>query len=66
MTAGLAFPWNCANLFIRPSILNHARRHAGGLGLMIVKRILQLHDSDITLVDQQHAGACFRFSLSVR
>ncbi|ATM74613.1 HAMP domain-containing sensor histidine kinase [Serratia fonticola] len=53
------------DLFIRPSILNHARRNAGGLGLMIVKRILQLHDSDITLVDQQHAGACFRFSVSV-
>ncbi|KFK95625.1 MULTISPECIES: HAMP domain-containing sensor histidine kinase [unclassified Serratia (in: enterobacteria)] len=54
-----------ANLFIRPSILNHARRHAGGLGLMIVKRILQLHDSDITLVEQPQAGACFRFSVPV-
>lgn len=52
-----------SDLFIRPSILNHARRHASGLGLMIVKRILQLHDSDITLVDQQHSGACFRFSV---
>ncbi|MGL5388854.1 MAG: ATP-binding protein [Serratia sp. (in: enterobacteria)] len=54
-----------ADLFIRPSILNHARRHASGLGLMIVKRILQLHDSDITLVEQQHSGACFRFSVPV-
>ncbi|MHA7847675.1 HAMP domain-containing sensor histidine kinase [Serratia sp. D1N4] len=54
-----------ADLFIRPSILNNARRHAGGLGLMIVKRILQLHDSDITLVEQAHAGACFRFSVPV-
>ncbi|MFC0229354.1 sensor histidine kinase [Serratia aquatilis] len=52
-------------LFIRPSILSNARRHAGGLGLMIVKRILQLHDSDITLVDQPQTGACFRFSVPV-
>lgn len=54
-----------SDLFIRPSIVNHARRHASGLGLMIVKRILQLHDSDITLVEQQHSGACFRFSVPV-
>ncbi|WP_337263898.1 MULTISPECIES: HAMP domain-containing sensor histidine kinase [unclassified Serratia (in: enterobacteria)] len=53
------------DLFGRPSILNNARRHAGGLGLMIVKRILQLHDSDITLVEQTHLGACFRFSVPV-
>ncbi|HGM5488525.1 TPA: ATP-binding protein [Serratia fonticola] len=54
-----------SDLFIRPSIVNHARRHASGLGLMIVKRILQLHDSDITLVEQQHSGACFLFSVPV-
>lgn len=54
-----------SDLFIRPSIVSHARRHASGLGLMIVKRILQLHDSDITLVEQQNSGACFRFSVPV-
>ncbi|TQI79736.1 HAMP domain-containing protein [Serratia fonticola] len=53
-----------SDLFIRPSILSNARRHAGGLGLMIVKRILQLHGSDIQLVEQP-SGACFRFSVPV-
>ncbi|KEY57870.1 HAMP domain-containing sensor histidine kinase [Serratia sp. DD3] len=52
------------DLFIRPSILSNARRHVGGLGLMIVKRILQLHGSDIILVEQQ-TGACFRFPIPV-
>ncbi|PVZ87105.1 two-component sensor histidine kinase [Serratia sp. S1B] len=51
-----------SELFIRPSIINNARRHVGGLGLMIVKRILQLHGSDIILVEQQ-TGACFRFPI---
>lgn len=36
---------------------------AGGLGLLIVRRILQLHDSDISLDGQPGAGAVFRFSL---
>lgn len=54
------------DLFIRPSILNNARRHAGGLGLMIVKRILQLHGSDIQLVDQPQSGACFRFAVPMQ
>jgi signal transduction histidine kinase len=53
-----------ADLFERPSVLYSARRHAGGLGLMIVKRILQLHDSNIVLLDVPHGGASFRFSLS--
>ncbi|MEA9392752.1 HAMP domain-containing sensor histidine kinase [Acerihabitans sp. TG2] len=50
------------NLFERPSILANAQRHVGGLGLMIVRRILQLHDSDITLLDSAK-GACFRFAI---
>jgi signal transduction histidine kinase len=36
---------------------------SGGLGLVIVKRILQLHGSDIRLVQQADMGAVFRFQL---
>lgn len=36
---------------------------AGGLGLLIVRRILQLHDSDIRLDEQPGSGAAFRFLL---
>ncbi|MGC6387974.1 ATP-binding protein [Ewingella sp. S1.OA.A_B6] len=54
-----------ANLFERPSILSNSRHRAGGLGLMIVRRILQLHGSDIHLVEQPHQGACFQFSVPV-
>ncbi|MDW5500948.1 HAMP domain-containing sensor histidine kinase [Pseudomonas lundensis] len=54
------------DLFVRPSILSSARRHASGLGLMIVRRILLLHDSDIQLVERPQTGACFRFSIPLR
>jgi signal transduction histidine kinase len=37
---------------------------SGGLGLVIVQRILQLHGSDIRLVQQPDKGAVFRFQLS--
>lgn len=50
-------------LFIRPSILNVSRRSEGGLGLMIVRQMLQLHGSEIQLVDIPGRGACFRFGL---
>lgn len=49
-------------LFEQPSIAGNTRRHAGGLGLMIVRRILQLHDSDIALLDSEK-GACFLFAI---
>jgi signal transduction histidine kinase len=53
-----------ATLFERPSALTHAstRKNSGGLGLMVVRRILQLHERDIRL-DEQASGACFRFSV---
>lgn len=54
-----------ANLFVRPSILSTNTHRAGGLGLMIVRRILQLHGSDIRLVEQARQGACFQFSVPV-
>lgn len=52
-------------LFVRPSIAHQSRLRIGGLGLMIVRQMLQLHGSDIALVDQPKCGACFRFGLPV-
>lgn len=52
-------------LFVRPSIASQSRLRAGGLGLMIVRQMLQLHGSDITLVEKPDSGACFRFALPV-
>jgi signal transduction histidine kinase len=45
-------------LFERPRL---ASRRGGGLGLLIVRRILQLHGSDIRLVEQAGLGAVFEF-----
>ncbi|WP_435927767.1 ATP-binding protein [Dryocola sp. BD613] len=52
-------------LFVRPSIASQSRLRVGGLGLMIVRQMLQLHGSDITLVEKPDNGACFRFALPV-
>jgi signal transduction histidine kinase len=51
-----------ADLFRKPVSIGGARR-GGGLGLRIVARILQLHDSRIELVDVPGRGAAFRFFL---
>lgn len=55
-----------AQLFVRPSVLSNEnlRQERGGLGLMIVHRMLQLHRCDIRLIKNDH-GACFQFSLPV-
>ncbi|MDF7662191.1 ATP-binding protein [Erwiniaceae bacterium L1_54_6] len=45
-------------LFERPSITDPNRRDNGGLGLVIVRRMLQLHQGDILLIEAP--GACFR------
>lgn len=49
-------------LFQRPSALNarRAREDRGGLGLLIVRRMLELHGGGIRLMDAT-PGACFRF-----
>lgn len=49
-------------LFLRPSALNpqSARENRGGLGLLIVRRMLELHGGGIRLMDAT-TGACFRF-----
>lgn len=49
-------------LFTRPAFASASRRN-GGLGLMIVRRILELHGSDIRLVSQAGKGAVFSFQL---
>jgi signal transduction histidine kinase len=49
-------------IFTRPAFATGAER-GGGLGLMIVRRILQLHGSDIRLVRQPGRGAVFAFGL---
>jgi signal transduction histidine kinase len=52
------------SLFKRSSPLHRADQNRGGLGLLIVHRILQLHHSNIRLIDQAGAGTVFRFELS--
>ncbi|MCD0502667.1 sensor histidine kinase [Bordetella petrii] len=50
-------------LFTRASVLTQNRRDGGGLGLVIVQRILQLHRSEIRLLEEPGQGAVFRFLL---
>jgi len=53
-----------ALLFERPSPMGEGRgRTAGGLGLLIVKRILNLHGSSIRLEETGEPGAAFSFAL---
>ncbi len=49
-------------LFQRPSALNpkSVRENRGGLGLLIVRRMLELHGGGIRLMEAS-TGACFRF-----
>jgi len=55
------------DLFTRPSVMARAQRESGGgLGLVIVQRILSLHGSDIRLLDRPGRGAVFSFGLQVR
>lgn len=49
-------------IFRRPAFASGGER-GGGLGLMIVQRILQLHGSDIRLVSADGCGAVFSFEL---
>jgi signal transduction histidine kinase len=56
-------PEQQATLFTRPSFHAAERGASGGLGLVIVQRILQLHGSEIRLLRLPEWGAVFRFSL---
>jgi signal transduction histidine kinase len=51
------------HLFTRPLFSASEREGPGGLGLVIVRRILQLHGSDIRLLTRPERGAVFRFCL---
>lgn len=54
------------HLFERPAFTGYAAAQgarSGGFGLMIVYRILQLHESTIRLMSQPGVGAVFRFVL---
>jgi signal transduction histidine kinase len=51
-------------LFERPFSASGAHR-GGGLGLLIVQRMLQLHHSQIRLLDRAGPGTTFRFELPV-
>jgi signal transduction histidine kinase len=53
-----------AGLFTRASALNRGPGESGGLGLVIVQRILQLHHSEIRLVERAGSGAVFQFGLA--
>ena len=52
-----AFPTSCSRCSSRGRPSPAAVARSGGLGLMIVRRILQLHGSDIRLVPQRRARA---------
>jgi len=51
-------------LFTRAPALRRNANEGGGLGLVIVQRMLQLNGSAIQLVDRDRAGAVFRFELT--
>jgi len=63
--SGAGIPDNLRpQLFERPSPLRDgAGRSSGGLGLLIVKRILSLHNATIRLEAQAGPGAAFSFAL---
>lgn len=52
-------------LFSRSSMMGQPQRLGRGrVGLVVVQRILQLHDSEIRLLEQDKGGAAFGFSLA--
>ncbi len=50
-------------LFTRASALQRIPGESGGLGLIIVQRMLQLHGSEVQLVEAVQPGTVFRFHL---
>lgn len=52
-------------LFVRPMFSSDGGR-SGGLGLVIVKRILQLHGSDVVLSQRAGKGGVFSFGLATQ
>jgi signal transduction histidine kinase len=60
---GPGIPADLRPLLFTRDAAQQPRREGGGLGLAIVRQILQLHDSDISLGDGPGGGAVFVFSL---
>jgi signal transduction histidine kinase len=60
---GPGIPVDLRPLLFTRDAAQQPRREGGGMGLAIVRQILQLHDSDITLDDGPGGGAVFVFSL---
>ena len=52
-------------LFTRASGQGRNAPHSGGLGLVIVQRILQLHGGEVQLAEKPGKGAVFRFTLPI-
>jgi signal transduction histidine kinase len=52
-------------LFMRASRLLRGAQHNGGLGLIIVQRIVQLHGGEVRLAEAHGKGAVFLFTLPV-
>ncbi len=52
-----------ATLFHAPASVGVRRGDHGGLGLLIVQRIIQLHGRSIRLLDHEGSGAVFMFEL---
>ena len=50
-------------LFTRASALQRLPGSGGGLGLIIVQRMLQLHGSEVRLIEAAQTGTIFRFNL---
>jgi len=50
-------------LFEQPSVQDPNNRDNGGLGLIIVRRMLRLHHGDISLIDS--TGACFQLFIPI-
>ena len=53
-----------AGLFTRASALRRAPSESGGLGLIIVQRMLQLHGSEVKVMPGKPRGSVFHFELS--
>lgn len=51
-------------LFTHASVLRRTANESGGLGLIIVQRMLQLHGSEIKVIEGEKPGAVFRFALT--
>lgn len=50
-------------LFTRASAFGRDLRHSGGLGLVVVSRMVALHGTTVVLADEPGRGAVFRFNL---